>query len=82
MIFEVEFEQENDGRWMADIPGIPGVIAYGLTRFQAGARARALALRFLADRIETDMVNIEINSISFIDRYVPYTFYKDDGTMP
>jgi predicted RNase H-like HicB family nuclease len=52
MNFDVEFEQEDDGRWIAEITEIPGVLAYGLTPLQAGARARALALRVLADRME------------------------------
>ena len=51
MNFDVELEQETDGRWIAEIPEIPGVLAYGVTPLQAGARARALALRVLADRI-------------------------------
>jgi predicted RNase H-like HicB family nuclease len=52
MNFDVEFEQEDDGRWIAEITEIPGVLAYGLTPLQAGARARALALRVLADRYD------------------------------
>ena len=52
MNFDVEFEQEIDGRWIAEIAEIPGVLAYGLTPLQAGARARALALRVLADRMD------------------------------
>ena len=51
MNFDVEFEKEDDGRWIAEIPEIPGVLVYGVTPLQAGARARALALRVLADRI-------------------------------
>jgi len=51
MDFEVEFEQETDGRWIAEIPELPGVLAYGVTPLQAGARAKALALRVLAERI-------------------------------
>jgi predicted RNase H-like HicB family nuclease len=54
MNFDVEFEQEDDGRWIAEITEIPGVLAYGLTPLQAGARARALALRVLADRMENE----------------------------
>ncbi|MCL2260005.1 MAG: hypothetical protein FWC15_01465 [Fibromonadales bacterium] len=42
-----EFEQEEDGRWIAEIPEIPGVLAYGLTPLQAAANAKALALRVL-----------------------------------
>jgi predicted RNase H-like HicB family nuclease len=50
MNFDIEFEQEEDGRWIAEIPEIPGVLAYGVTPLQAGAKAKALALRVLAER--------------------------------
>ena len=52
MNFDVELEQEIDGRWIAEIPEIPGVLVYGTTPLQAGVKARALALRVLADCIE------------------------------
>jgi predicted RNase H-like HicB family nuclease len=71
MNFDVEFEQEDDGRWIAEIPEIPGVLAYGVTPLQAGARARALALRVLADRMENEVSIPGINSIAFVDRYEP-----------
>jgi predicted RNase H-like HicB family nuclease len=50
--FRVEFEQEDDGRWLADIPELPGVMAYGATKRDAEVAAVALALRVLADRTE------------------------------
>ena len=50
--FRVEFEQEEDGRWLADIPELPGVMAYGATKRDAEVAAVALALRVLADRTE------------------------------
>ena len=71
MNFEVELEQEEDGRWIAEITDIPGVLAYGVTPLQAGARARALALRVLADRMENEVSIPSINSIAFVDRYGP-----------
>jgi predicted RNase H-like HicB family nuclease len=49
---KVEFEREDDGRWIADIPALPGVTVYGRTRKQALAAAQALALRVIADRLE------------------------------
>jgi len=52
MPFTIEIEQEDDGRWLADIPELPGVLAYGTTRAQAITRVQALALRVLADRLE------------------------------
>ena len=48
----VELELEEDGRWIAEVPSLPGVLAYGQTREEALARAEALALRVLADRLE------------------------------
>jgi len=71
MNFDVELEQEIDGRWIAEIPEIPGVLAYGVTPLQAGARARALALRVLAERMENEVSIPGINSIAFIDHYEP-----------
>ena len=50
--FTIESERETDGRWLAEIPELPGVLAYGETRDDAVARTQALALRVLADRIE------------------------------
>ena len=67
MNFDVDFEQEDDGRWIAEISEIPGVLTYGATPLQAGARARALALRVLADRMENEMSIPGINSIEFVD---------------
>lgn len=49
---KVEFEREDDGRWIADIPALPGVMVYGRTRKQALAAVQALALRVIADRLE------------------------------
>ena len=69
MNFDVEFEQEEDGRWIAEISEIPGVLAYGVTPLQAGARVRALALRVIADRLENESSIPGINTIVFADRY-------------
>lgn len=52
MQFELETEQEDDGRWIAEISQLPGVLCYGPTRDEAIARTKALALRVLADRLE------------------------------
>ena len=51
MTFTVEFEREDDGRWLAEVE-LPGVLAYGQTSDEAIAKAQALALRALADRLE------------------------------
>jgi len=71
MNFEIEFEQETDGRWIAEISEIPGVLAYGVTPLQAGARAKALALRVLAERMENEVSIPGINSIVFASHYEP-----------
>ena len=67
MIFAVEIEQEQDGRWIAEIPQIPGAMAYGRTRAKAVSRVEALALRVLAERIghgETSPVIEKVFSIA------------------
>jgi len=48
----IEIEQEEDGRWIAEVPDIPGVLAYGHTREEAIARVKALSLRVLSERME------------------------------
>ena len=53
MNFHIEFESEDDGRWIAEVPEIPGVLSYGATAQEAMGKAEALALRSLAERIET-----------------------------
>ena len=61
MNFKIEFDKEDDGRWIAEISQPPGVMAYGAT--QAEAAVEALALRVIADRIENEKVGQK--SISF-----------------
>jgi predicted RNase H-like HicB family nuclease len=51
-MLSIEIEREDDGRWIAEIPALPGVMVYGQTREEAVARVEALALRTLADRLE------------------------------
>ena len=48
----IEYYREDDGRWLADIPALPGVTAYGRTKKLAKASVRALTLRLIADRLE------------------------------
>jgi predicted RNase H-like HicB family nuclease len=50
--YTVEIEREADGRWIAEIPDLPGVMAYGATEKEALIAVESLALRVLADRIE------------------------------
>jgi predicted RNase H-like HicB family nuclease len=52
MKFTIEHEREEDGRWLAEVPELPGVLAYGATAKEAMAKAEALALRVLAERLE------------------------------
>ena len=52
VMFKVEVEQETDGRWIAEVPELPGVITYGASREEAVTRAQALSLRVLAERLE------------------------------
>lgn len=52
MNFDIECEREDDGRWLAEVPQLRGVLAYGATREEAMARAQILALRVLAERLE------------------------------
>jgi predicted RNase H-like HicB family nuclease len=49
---KIEIEREDDGRWIAEAPDLPGVMVYGKTRQEAIAKVEALALRVLADRLE------------------------------
>lgn len=48
----IETEQKEDGRWIAEVPAIPGALVYGNTREEAVARVKALVLRIVADRME------------------------------
>ncbi|MDB5349583.1 MAG: type toxin-antitoxin system HicB family antitoxin [Planctomycetota bacterium] len=52
MSLDIEIEREEDGRWLADISSLPGVMVYGETRDEAVAKVQALALRVIADRLD------------------------------
>ena len=52
MLLKLETEREDDGRWIAEVVDLPGVLVYGATREEAVSAAQALALRVIADRIE------------------------------
>jgi len=49
---KIEIEREEDGRWLAEVDDLPGVLAYGKTRDEAIAKVEALALRVIADRLD------------------------------
>jgi predicted RNase H-like HicB family nuclease len=63
--FKVEIEQEDDGRWLAEVVDLPGVLAYGDTQQAALARVQALALRVIAERLEHGETAPDLLSISF-----------------
>jgi predicted RNase H-like HicB family nuclease len=64
MNLSIESEQEEGGRWIAEVPQLPGVLAYGADREEALAKAQVLALRVLADRLEHGEGSAETISIS------------------
>ena len=65
MKFRVEIEQEEDGRWIAEVIDLPGVLAYGNTPEEAKAKVQALALRVVADRLEHGEAGSDLVTVSF-----------------
>lgn len=65
MTFRVEVDQEDDGRWIAEVVELPGVMAYGDSEHNAKARVQALALRVVADRLEHGEADPDLLSITF-----------------
>jgi predicted RNase H-like HicB family nuclease len=64
MNFSIECEREADGRWLAEVPELPGVLAYGVSAEEATAKAEVLTLRVLAEQLEhneTRALNISIS---------------------
>jgi len=61
--FVIEFEREEDMRWIADIPKLPGVMAYGSTKEEARQKVYAIALRTLADKIERGNIPISVTRL-------------------
>jgi predicted RNase H-like HicB family nuclease len=66
MNFTIEIEREEDGRWIAEVTELPGVLVYGQTREEAVAKVQALALHVVADRLEHGEVTPDLMSVSFI----------------
>jgi predicted RNase H-like HicB family nuclease len=66
LTFTIELDREDDGRWIAEIPALPGVLVYGATEPEALARVEALALRVVADRVENGETAAESLSVSFV----------------
>jgi len=65
MNFSIEYEQEEDGRWLAEVPQLPGVLTYGTTPDEAMAKAEVLALRVLAEQLEHGESRPQPINISF-----------------
>jgi predicted RNase H-like HicB family nuclease len=65
MKFRVEIEQEEDGRWIAEVIDLPGVLAYGNSAEEAKAKVQALALRVVADRLEHGEAGSDLLTVSF-----------------
>jgi predicted RNase H-like HicB family nuclease len=65
MTFSIELEQETDGRWIAEVTDLPGVLAYGTSESEAKARVQALALRVVADRLEHGEASPDFTTITF-----------------
>ena len=61
----IEYEQETDGRWLAEVLELPGVLAYGRTPEEAMSRVQALGLRVLAERLEQQEEQFTLMNISF-----------------
>ena len=65
MTFRIEIEQEVDGRWIAEVVELSGVMAYGATKDEATAKVQALALRVVADRLEHGEAGPSLLNIAF-----------------
>ena len=65
MTFQIELEQEADGRWVAEVATLPGVMIYGVTQTDAVAKVQALALRVLAERLEHGEAVPELLTVTF-----------------
>ena len=65
MNFRIEIERETDGRWVAEVPDLSGVMIYGKTRDEAIAHVQALALRVLAERLEHGETAPDLLQVSF-----------------
>ena len=63
--FKIEVEREDDGRWLAEVLELPGVLAYGQSQEAAVSKVQALALRVVAERLEHGEAGPQLLSISF-----------------
>ncbi len=65
VVFSIEIEREDDGRWLAEVPALAGVMCYGADRDEAVARVQALALRVIAERLEHRETPAEFLNVTF-----------------
>ena len=65
MTFLIELEREDDGRWLAEVTALAGVMCYGVSRDEAVARVQALALRVIAERLEHREAPAEFLEVTF-----------------
>jgi len=65
MQLSIEIEREEDGRWIAEVKDLPGVLTYGVTRSEVIARVQALALRVVAERLEHGEAPPEFMEVAF-----------------
>jgi predicted RNase H-like HicB family nuclease len=66
MKFTIEYEREEDGRWIAEVLELPGVMAYGKSPDEAMANAKALALHTVADRLEHGEAAAQLSDVTFL----------------
>lgn len=66
MTLTIEIERESDGRWIAEVPTLPGTMCYGQSRDEAIAHVQALALRVIAERLELKETPPELLTVSFL----------------
>ena len=65
MRFSIQLARETDGRWIAEVPELPGTIVYGTTTDDAVAKVKALALRVVADRLDHGEAGPDLEGVSF-----------------
>jgi predicted RNase H-like HicB family nuclease len=63
--FPIELDRESDGRWLAEVPTLPGVLCYGRSRDEAVAKVQALALRVIAERLDHQEAPAEFLNVTF-----------------
>ena len=65
MRFSIQVARETDGRWIAEVPELPGAMVYGTTTEDAVAKVKALALRVVADRLDHGEAGPDLDGVSF-----------------